>query len=85
MGYNSSVAKAQRTMLDAIKLHNGCEVCKISNATVLDFDHINPAMKLHNVSRMVGRYTFATILREVAKCRVLCANCHRLHTAEQRK
>jgi hypothetical protein len=85
MGYNGQVAELHRYILSLIKSASGCEMCKISNATALDFDHINPAMKLHNVSRMVGRYTFATILREVAKCRVLCANCHRMHTAEQRK
>ena len=78
------VAKAQREMLDDIKVTNGCDVCGENDPIVLDFDHIAPELKAHNVSRMVGRYATASILFEVAKCRVLCANDHRRHTHNQR-
>lgn len=85
MGYNKELAEKQRYILSFIKELVGCEMCRISNATVLDYDHIQPSLKFENVSRMVGRYATLTILREVAKCRVLCANCHRIHTEKQRK
>ena len=46
----------------------------------MDFDHRDPATKRHGVTRMVGRATTETILGEVAKCDIVCANCHRLRT-----
>jgi hypothetical protein len=96
MSYSPQIAKAQRTMLNAIKSEKGCENCfgaclvsaiEFFGGTMsewLDFDHINPNKKLHNVSRMVGRYSYTTILAEVAKCRVLCKMCHTAHTKSQR-
>ncbi len=49
-------------------------------ACSMDFDHRDPADKLYTVTRMVGRQSTATILGEVAKCDIVCANCHRLRT-----
>jgi L-lysine 2,3-aminomutase len=96
MSYSKETARNQRAMLNAIKSEKGCENCKgaclvsaiefFGGELVewLDFDHINPNTKLHNVSRMVGRYSYTTILAEVDKCRVLCKFCHTAHTKSQR-
>jgi formate-dependent nitrite reductase cytochrome c552 subunit len=46
----------------------------------MDFDHRNPANKRYTVTRMVGKATTEAILDEVAKCAIVCANCHRLRT-----
>jgi hypothetical protein len=46
----------------------------------MDFDHRDPAAKRYTVSRMVAKATTETILEEVAKCDIVCANCHRLRT-----
>lgn len=46
----------------------------------MDFDHRDAATKQHTVTRMVGRATMDAILAEVAKCDIVCANCHRLRT-----
>jgi len=48
---------------------------------VMDFDHIDPAQKVANVSQMVSQdYPVQQILDEIAKCEVVCSNCHRIRT-----
>jgi hypothetical protein len=45
---------------------------------VLDFHHRDEDFKEHKICDMVHRgFTLAKILAEIAKCDVLCANCHR--------
>lgn len=46
----------------------------------MDFDHTDATAKRHTVTRMVGRASTEAILAEVAKCDIVCANCHRLRT-----
>ena len=62
------------------KLESGCEICGYDeHSCALQFDHIDPSTKLFNVAR--GRdYPWKVFLAEIAKCRVLCANCHAVHT-----
>lgn len=50
----------------------------------MDFDHRDSASKRSAVSRMIGRAGTARILEEVAKCDIVCANCHRLRTFRRR-
>ena len=40
----------------------------------------NPADKLFEVPRMLGRVTTQELLEEVSKCDIVCANCHRDRT-----
>jgi hypothetical protein len=59
-----------------------CEKCGESDPVVLDFHHHHS--KDLTVSKMVaGAYSLERIKREVAKCSVLCANCHRRHHAKE--
>ena len=67
--------------LNKYKTSKGCEDCGYnSHAVALDFDHINPREKSFNISARVDLSTVKTIINEVRKCRVLCANCHRIKT-----
>jgi hypothetical protein len=50
----------------------------------MDFDHRDPATKRYTVTRMIGRAGAPRILAEVAKCDIVCANCHRLRTFDRR-
>ncbi len=50
------------------------------DACAMDFDHRDPATKRYTVTRMVGRASTEAILAEVAKCDIVCANCHRVRT-----
>ncbi len=51
----------------------------------MDFDHVQPGQKRYTVSRMIGRAGTATIMAEVAKCDIVCANCHRDRTGRRRE
>ena len=76
--------------LNELKLDIGkCEICKRivleRETSGFDFDHIDQTEKHHAISKMVSfGYSWEnTILPEIDKCRLLCANCHRIHTQEQ--
>ena len=54
-----------------------CEVCGESCSAVLEFHHLDPTQKYGNVSTMVAHgESIAVVLSEIAKCKVLCRNCH---------
>ncbi len=49
----------------------------------LDFDHTVP--KFRNVSQMaINGFSWESILKEIEKCDVVCANCHRSRTYNRR-
>jgi hypothetical protein len=50
----------------------------------MDFDHRHPSEKCGVVTRMIGRAGTKRILAEVAKCDIVCANCHRIRTYDRR-
>ena len=65
--------------LSEIKQASGCQDCGVTNPIVLDFDHLKD--KKYNVSRMIhDGFSWAAIKKEIAKCEVVCANCHRIRT-----
>lgn len=50
---------------------------------VMDFDHVR-GDKVDLVPRMAVRpVSLLHLLREIAKCEVVCANCHRLRTSRR--
>ncbi len=74
--------KKQMHMLRQYKSDKGCALCDESHPAALDLHHIGDD-KLFNVSSMVGHVSNETLMAEVEKCEVICANCHRkLHYKE---
>jgi hypothetical protein len=51
----------------------------------MDFDHRDSTEKATAVTRMIGRAGRRRILAEVAKCDIVCANCHRARTNARRR
>ena len=52
----------------------------------MDFDHRDPSEKLFNVSQAaVSGNSLESVKAEIAKCDLVCANCHRIRTAKQQK
>lgn len=55
-----------------------CEKCNVQDIEVLDFHHKDQKEKEHHISYMLhGGFSWKTILKEINKCQVVCANCHR--------
>lgn len=63
-------------------LTHKCVMCGEDDPVVLEFDHIDQTTKLGNISEL-HRWSLKKVKEEIEKCRVLCANCHRRHTAIQ--
>jgi hypothetical protein len=64
--------------------NSSCKDCGVKDIRVLEFDHLPEYVKKNNVSTMYKRnYSIKTILDELRKCDVVCANCHRIRTAER--
>lgn len=62
-----------------------CEICGENRTPCLDFDHVDPLMKSFNIGQglFLRGLGMEQIVTEIEKCRILCANCHRLETAKQ--
>ena len=64
-------------------LTHPCAECGESNPVVLEFHHVGGKDKA--ISELVGRgATLEKIKEELSRCQVLCANCHRKVTAQER-
>lgn len=68
---------------DYFKQHP-CVDCGENDPVVLEFDHMRD--KLKTISDMIRQsYSIEKIEKEMQKCEVRCANCHRRRTAKQFK
>lgn len=65
-------------------LDHPCIDCGETDPVVLDFDHRDPQTKRLEVGAMINHsHSLATVMTEIEKCDVRCANCHRRRTATQ--
>jgi predicted HNH restriction endonuclease len=46
----------------------------------MDFDHRPGETKAFEISQMLGKVSMETLEAEIAKCDIVCANCHRIRT-----
>lgn len=74
-----------REWLKTIKESLGCKRCSENHIACLDFHHSDANEKEFSLGEAIRRgYSKETIQREMDKCEVLCANCHRkLHHEEK--
>jgi len=67
---------------DYLESHH-CIDCGEKDILVLEFDHVR-GEKFSEVTTMINdTYSWDKILKEIDKCDVRCANCHRRKTAKQ--
>jgi len=73
-----------REFVKSIKEISECIDCGENNPLVLDFDHVK-GEKIMAISNMSNKaYCIDTISKEMDKCEVRCANCHRIITEKRR-
>lgn len=61
------------------KASRACADCGLVDPIVMEFDHLRD--KERNVSEMIARgMGWESILLEIEKCELVCANCHRRRT-----
>jgi len=78
--------KQGRNFLNKLKVKSSCELCGEQHPACLVFHHKNPQEKLYNTNSMLQqRYSIKKIKKEIKKCSILCANCHRKLHYEERK
>ena len=76
---------ANRMFVMQFLREHACVKCGESDPVVLEFNHLDPATKTANICDMIHcRVSHARIRLEIAKCEVLCANCHQRHTTTER-
>jgi hypothetical protein len=76
------LARQRRILYETLK--SGCVDCGFGDIRALQFDHVR-GTKVSDISRMVRQGTSdATLVAEIAKCEVRCANCHLIVTAQRR-
>ena len=69
--------------LNKIKQKLGCNICGYNeHPAALQFDHIHPDQKLFGIGSCKST-NLKTLFIELRKCRVLCANCHAIHTFKE--
>jgi predicted HNH restriction endonuclease len=73
--YQRDRARANRQFLNEYLIAHPCNICGFSDIRALQFHHRNPREKLFSVSQYGTRGREA-LQKEIAKCEVVCANCH---------
>jgi len=86
--YKENTLKPGHIFIDKCKRKIGkCELCLWFDPDLLEalqFDHLDQSTKLNTVSRLASLSKDIEIIKEeIAKCRLICAHCHKLHTIEQ--
>jgi hypothetical protein len=69
--------KNTKEWLRGLKGSLKCERCPQTHIACLQFHHTDPKKKDMNISAAAhGGWSKERILKEMAKCQILCANCH---------
>jgi hypothetical protein len=76
---NKVLKKRKRIFVNKVKSIFGCRICNYRKClSALEFHHIDSTQKDIAISRLIsGNWSVASIKKEMRKCVVLCANCHR--------
>lgn len=74
----------RRAVITKIKMDRGCADCGYrGHHAALQYDHLPGVEKLFEIGRCPR--PIPELLEEIAKCEVVCANCHSIRTYERRK
>jgi 5-methylcytosine-specific restriction endonuclease McrA len=75
---NKIQSDTARVFIRQAKVGKKCSACGFDDPICLDFHHVDPAEKDAIIAQAPTRgWSVARIQREMDKCVILCANCHR--------
>jgi hypothetical protein len=76
-----------REWSDSLKSDKPCKDCgSIYPPSIMHWDHLEGSVKVKDVCRMVIECcNKETILNEIAKCELVCSNCHGLRTIKRKE
>lgn len=69
--------------IQEVKALSKCEICGEARSVCLDFHHKYPDSKRFSIAEGTS-YSIAVLDKEIKKCMVVCANCHRVLHANER-
>jgi len=79
MSHTSRMRFRRREFVNKLKIERGCLDCGIKHPAVLDFHHIEPRQGGKCIPELVSEtVSLVRLMEEIARCVVLCANCHRI-------
>ena len=79
-----SMAKRKIDYIQSIKVKRGCADCGYNaHYAALQFDHLPGCDKKFGLHEGY-RHSYEAIDAEIAKCEVVCANCHSIRTVTRR-
>lgn len=93
--YKNNTKKAKKSVkrrlnrlmqwLNDFKKGKRCKKCGMDDPICLDFHHRNPKKKIGEVRWLIRArgWCLDRIKKEIEKCDLLCANCHRKETAKK--
>lgn len=83
---SSPKASALRAWMLELKSKPCTDCGQVFAACCMDFDHRKGTRKTYNVGCMFAHhYSRSLIEKELEKCELVCANCHRVRTRDRRK
>jgi len=81
---NKKKTERNRRFVYEYLLENPCVDCGETDPVVLEFDHLPGCDKKYIISEMTSNgYSVESIKKEMEKCDVVCANCHRRRSAKR--
>ena len=77
MGTFTGNKQKKREYIEFYRATHPCYVCGETDPVVLQFHHVDPDQKSFVIGRAIHSYGMNRLKEEIAKCVILCANCHR--------
>ena len=71
------LAESRRRLWAYLSTHP-CVDCGECDPVVLEFDHLRDKYK--DIAKLIRGWPWPTVMAEIEKCEVVCANCHRRRT-----
>jgi len=82
--HNQAYMERRKIWLAEFKKSHSCELCGESHPSCIDFHHRTPEAKRFGIGENSKGKCLKTLQAEIAKCQILCANCHRkIHWEEK--